>query len=404
MRKNIVATLSLLTLLAGCGGGGGSTSSTAPGTAPVDGTSNPTAGTNVGTTVTDPLTGTAAPGVPTMQLSGVAYADSTITAYNVLPDGSNGAALGPAVKGSPFVDKQFDQGGAFTMTLTTVPTGMVRLVATGGHYQPYDVDNSTQAVTAMELVAPYVTTGFNYFKITTISHLASHVLTFKAKHGATLADAFKQGMKAALKLDSGNVLVLNDVSVYKSVLQGKVESTTPYLNTSDPLNKVNRLFNTIEYFGVQYDLPTSAAVRVVAAAAENDYPLATVDGEGKPINVGKWVNNVFDESVPRTLDDLMAAGTPNGIPVKDPKTGLMVHPGVANFISQNFIEDFYLDGACRFGKTDALITHYPWYFADNVTGPTSPSFVQDCVAAAARRDYRVAWTNTSPRMNPAVSR
>ena len=86
--RNALLTVITMVTIGGCGGGGGSdggTTGNAPQTAPTPSVTAPT-------TVTNPLTGTAAPGSPTKTLFAFAYAGASVTAYSVLPDGTSGPA------------------------------------------------------------------------------------------------------------------------------------------------------------------------------------------------------------------------------------------------------------------------------------------------------------------------
>lgn len=354
LTKKLFIMLPVIALIAGCGGGAGGGATTAP------------TNTLASETVTDPLTGKVVPGTPTKNISGITYNNATVTAYSVQPDGSNGPALGPSTVAN--------FAGEFSMVLSKAPTGMVRLIATGGSYSPMNIDNTLQQNISMELVTPYVATSLSYFKISPLTHIASHAMSFRAKNGATLVEAFKAGMMSALELDIANAQLWADTTVYINLLKDSI--------TSDKQAYSSESLNAIEWFGVQYDLPSSVVVRVLAASAETDYPRSGVDGSGQAINVGKWVNGVFDEAAPLSLDTMMTLNTPDAINVIDPKTGGSVRPGVADFISRNLIMDFDIDKSCP-GYGD-ILNRYPYYHLEDTGGQFLRIPVADCTASAQR--------------------
>src|SRR5713226_2664246 len=137
----------------------------------------------------DPYTHAPASGAPTTSLSGMVMFHLTsgtmVTAYAVQPDGSNGELFGSSATSGT--------GGRFSVQLTKAPSGMVRLLASGGTFLS-EVDGTRQAYQSLELVTPYVTTDFNTFVITPVTHIASHVLSYKAsQRGFTLATAYTAG-------------------------------------------------------------------------------------------------------------------------------------------------------------------------------------------------------------------
>jgi hypothetical protein len=222
---------------------------------------------------------------------------ATVMAYAVQPDGSNGADLGVAsVTGAD---------GKFSMELTSVPTGMVRFVATGGTFTS-EADGSRQVNTATELVTPYVTSDLNFFVITPATQLMSHLITYSAKAGTDLASAYLNNLGVVRNLFGANLFLKGDWSYGINFLK-----TVPG-SAADMNNTYQDMLTGIEQLGVRYDLPSHVAVRILAAEMENQAARTGVDGSGAPINVGKWVNGSFDERQSLTLDDLAAVRNADG--------------------------------------------------------------------------------------------
>jgi hypothetical protein len=244
----------------------------------------------------------------------------------------------------------------------------------------------------MELVTPYVTTAMRDFKISPITDVAARIMTAKAKAGATLADAFKAGMRNTLELDIANILMLNDTTVYLNALKGAIKSDNMYYGAQSLDSR--ELLTGLEYFGVMFDLPAQDVWRVVAAAGENSYPLATVDGAGNAINVGGWVGGSFDPTAPVTLKALMNAKTPAALKVNDPVSGTQVAPRVAGVVNKYLILDFFVDNACFSGNTGLLEMRYPYYALD-INGQVPQA---ECDAASQRLtdlQARIATNNSS---------
>lgn len=284
--------VSVSVLLAACGGGG---STSAPATSALPATPS-----EVQKPI-DPYTNQPATGTTTSGISGVVFnaptTGATVTAYAVLPDGSNGASLG--------ISAATGTDGTFSIQLTGIPAGMVRLVATSGTYTS-EADNTTQANTSLELVTPYVTSDLNYFVITPITHIVSHLVSTKARYGATLTSAYKASVGTALSLSVPNVILKDDVNGGIDLLR-----TLPG-SGNDTLNTYQDVLTAFEWYGVRYDLPSSVVTRILAANAENDFPIAGVDGANTPINVGKWSGSAFDQTIPFTFDELTAQKNPDG--------------------------------------------------------------------------------------------
>lgn len=370
----LIASLSL----SACGGGGGGsstattpaavtppptaaapavpvTSPTTPATTPTTTPTTPATTTPVApvtptapvsTNPVDPYTGAPATGTATTMLSGVVVSNVTVgavvTAYAVQADGSNGAVLG--------VSSATGADGKYTIQLTANPSGPVRLVATNGSFVS-EADASKQANTALELVTPYITSDLNYFVITPATHLVSHVFAYQAKSGNDLAKAYMGGMQNLLSITGANPL-----------LKGNSRSGIDILKTlpgsaDDTLNTYQDLLTAIEWFGVRYDLPSNVVVRVLASHAEKP-TVAGVDGSGAPINVGKWVNGVFDEKQTKTLDELMATRI-DGTIVRA-LDGTFLHGQLESVLSNDLLQNFYRIKACSDSiALPGLLQRYP---------------------------------------------
>jgi hypothetical protein len=368
--NSTIATLIAALTLSACGGGGGGSSTGSPAAttptapaAPVAPTTpatpaepvTPTAPVTpvspvppvVAANPADPYTGQPATGTPTATVSGVVVSNvtvgATVTAYALKADGSNGAVLG--------VSALTGADGKFTMQLTSTPTGQVRFVAQSGVFVS-EADGSKQANTALELVAPYITTDLNYFVITPATHLVSHVVSYQAKSGSDLTKAYLSGVESLLSITGANV-----------ILKGNARAGIDFLKTmpgsaDDKLNTYQDLLTGIEWFAVRYDLPSSVAVRVLASHAEKR-TVAGVDGSNAPINVGKWVNGVFDEKQTLTLDELMAMRNLDGTIMRS-FDGTILHAQLESYLSNNLIQNFYRVKACADGNAlPDLLTRYP---------------------------------------------
>lgn len=269
---------------------------------------------------------------------------ATVTAYDVQADGSNGALLGTS--------SATGADGKFVMQFVNAPVGMVRFVATGGSFRS-EADATTQANTVTELVAPYVTSDLNSFVITPATHIASRVLSYKAKAGSTLVSAYAGGISTVLSLTGQNVILSGDARVGVNMLK-----TLPG-SAGDTLGTYQDLLTAIEWYGVRYDLPSSAVVRVLASYAENSFPLAGVDGKGAAINVGKWVNGKFDETVSFTFDEVTALRNNDGTLAYAPN-GIILHEDAKGYIGTSLIQYFYRAAACtNDAAKPALLQRYP---------------------------------------------
>ncbi len=366
--KTATITLGLLfsAFLAGCGGGGSSSNSSSP-TPPVGGT-NPTQPVPPPTTVTNPLTSTAAPGSPTRVIRGIAAAGATVTAYAVQANGSSGMALGPAVTA--------DKDGYFTVNTNEAPMGMIRLVATGGT-MVRALDNTTQPAGTQQLVAPFVTTDYNNFKISPLTDIAANAMASRAGKGETLANAFSSGARNVLELDSANLSLLSDSTVYLNLLKGSVKSDVRYYDMQSL--EARELLQGLEALGVMLDLPAKDVVRVVGASAQSGYAASGVDGDGTAIVAGAWANGTFDPAAPTTLKALMEAKTPDSQKVAG-SGGMLAVPRLNEYVSKYMVSDFLMDRACFTGFARDYTLRYPFYQVD------SQGRIQaaDCTAASQR--------------------
>jgi hypothetical protein len=248
----------------------------------------------------DPYTGKAATGTPTAQITGSVYnnvtAGATVTAYLLNPDGTNGAALGTATT---------NPAGAFTMTLSETPSGMIRLVATGGTFSS-EADSSTQKNESVAAVVPFVTTSLSTIVITPVTNLASASITYLAgKQGKTLKDAYTTASSSALQAVSGNNNIGDRTNGhagvdYLSIVPGSAQ---------DALGAYADALLAIEYYAVDHDLPSRVAVRLLAQSYDTGTPSQT-RSDGTAINIGQWAGNVFDETIPFKVAN-MGLGMPN---------------------------------------------------------------------------------------------
>jgi hypothetical protein len=276
--------------LAACGGGGGSSSTTTGS----NGSSTSTQPVN--NNPIDPYTNAPATGSLTAQISGEVVSGpttgATVTAYVLNADGSNGNAIGSTVT---------DASGDYTMTLTQQPTGMIRLVATGGTFTS-EADNSTQKNVSMELVAPYVTTTLDSFVITPLTHYASQRIPYLITQGKTLAQAYTTASSAALSLVTQADAIDGDTSHagvdYLSIVPGLAQDT---------LNAYSDALKALEYFDVEFDLPSHTGLRILVATslAGKD---GVVDQNGNPVNVGAWSSGVWTDDITPTVAT-MTGGT-----------------------------------------------------------------------------------------------
>lgn len=273
------------------------------------------------------------------------------------------------------------------MTFATVPTGWVRLVATGGT-KTRAFDNTVQPGGTMQLVTPFITTTQNNLRITPLTDIAANVMEANARKGAALADAFKAGMRTMLELDSANLVMLSDTTVYLNVLKGAIQSDKTYYSAQSPESA--ELLNGLDALGVALDMPTKDVMRVVGASAQGTYQLSGVDGSNNVINAGAWLGGTYDPAAPQTLKALMTAR------LSDSVNGPAVVPRLNEYVNRYIIMNNKLNNACINGDVQAFATRYPFYVLTNQG--TIPA--EDCAAASARiaalRD-RVA-TNQSTTM------
>lgn len=354
-------------LLAGCGGGTSPSAGSSNPTPPSSGTS-PTQPAPTRTTVTNPLTGTAAPGNPTKVIHGTAAVGATVTAYAVQANGSSGAALGAAVTA--------DKDGYFTVNTNEAPMGMIRLVATGGT-SVRALDNTTQPVGTQQLVAPFVTTSYNNFRISPLTDIAANAMASRASKGETLANAFSAGARNVLELDSANLPLLSDNTVHLNLLKGSVKSDVSYYDMESL--DARQLLQGLEAVGVMLDLPAKDVTRVVGASAQSSYAASGVDGAGTPIVAGAWANGTFDPAAPTTLKALMEAKTPDSQKVAG-SGGALAVPRLNEYVSKYMVSDFLMDSACLSGFALDYTRRYPFYPTDS----QGRIRAADCAAAAQR--------------------
>lgn len=350
--------------LSACGGGGGGTTAVAapavamPATPTVPASTTPTSPTiptvpatpsaPVIVNATDPYTGQPASGSSTTMVSGMVVSNVTngavVTAYAILADGSNGAVLGISAPTGP--------DGKFSMQLASVATGMVRFIAQGGAFTS-EADGSIQANTSLELVTPYITSELDFFVVTPATHIVSHLVSYKAKSGSSLAAAFTSGVNTLLTLTMQNSLLKSDLRAGINILKAVPGSS------DDTLNTYQDLLTAIEWFGVRYDLPSNVVIRILASYAEQGFPVTGIDGTNVAINVGKWTNSKFDETVPFTLDELTAIRNVDGSLILAENGGIL-HEYAKSTISTELIQYFYRVKACTDETAKAgLFLRYP---------------------------------------------
>ena len=372
----LVSTLSALVLTA-CGGGGSpsqSASSTAP---PVASTTPTVSQTAASTTVINPITGAAdGPQVSTVHTS--APIGATVDLYAVMPDGTSGAALGPT---------QTATKGTVTFTVATPISGMVRFVSKGGDPLVRASDNRFMPFGTLELVAPFVSNTENYFQVTQATHIASRVLTAKAKAGATLVEAYKAGVNAVLSLDLGNLGVTGaDVSNYWLFPTGITNKAV-----SNGTETVPALLRGIEAFGAFMDMPAIDTLRIITEAAEANFSTELKNINGTPIIAGAWVNGIFNPAAPVTFATLFNARTPDTEKVVDPITKLRGPGPVNTFISQYLILSADVHQACFSGDYLYFHSRHPYFPLDSQGHVTA--------AACADADQKLAQLAAQVKTN-----
>jgi hypothetical protein len=348
----LLAAVSTAALLAACGGGGGGSSSSAP--------SGTTSGTGGGTTTAqqnavDPYTGQPATGSSTNLISGSvvsnATAGATVTAYVLNADGTNGTAIGTAVT---------DSSGAFSMSLTQAPSGMIRLVATGGTFTS-EADASTQQNTSLELVAPYVTTTLNTFVVTPLTYYASQRMSYLVKQGQSLTTAYKTASSSAVGILSGLDVIASTNRTHSGV---DYLAITPG-SSNDTLNAYADALKALEYYGVKYDLPSHTAVRIFVdtAVAGND---GVNDQNGQPVNVGQWSGNTFNESLPLTV-----ATMGGGISVQDSVSSIVQQMNAVQACTSGDHTSYYQRFPLASGQSDYLDTSTCTTYSNNMNAITA---------------------------------
>lgn len=350
----LLVAASMAAFLSACGGGGGGSSGAA---APATGASAPGGASNPGgaggsttTNAIDPYTGVAATGTATQQVSGAVVSGlttgATVTAYTLNADGTNGNAIGSAVT---------DAQGAFSMTLTAAPAGMVRFVAVGGTFAS-EADGSTQKSTSLELVAPYVTTTLNTFVVTPLTHYASQRMAFLVGQGQTPLTAYATASSSALQIITGNDAIASSNRThggvdYLSIVPG---------STQDTLNSYADALTGLEYYGVKFDLPSHTTVRIFVDTAVPGLD-GVNDKTGQPENVGQWSSGIFDESLPLTVTTMTG-----GFSVQDGVTGIVQQMIAAQACASGDHSSYYLRFPLAAGQADFLDTATCAAYTNNI--------------------------------------
>jgi len=263
-----------------------------------------------------------------------ATAGATVTIYALNNDGTNGNAIGSAIT---------DASGAFTATLRQAPTGMIRIVATGGTFIS-EADASTQNNASLELVAPYVTTALNTFIVTPVTHYASQRISFLVKQGQSLISAYSKASSAAVSVLSGLDAIASTNRAHSGV---DYLSITPG-SSQDTLNAYADTLKALEYYGVKYDLPSHTTVRIFIATsiAGNN---GVTDQNGQAVNVGAWSGQVFNESAPLTV-----ASMAGGISVQDAVASIVQQMNAAQACASGDHTAFYARFPLAAGQSDYL--------------------------------------------------
>ncbi len=105
-------------------------------------------------------------------VNGVVYkgasVGSTVTGYEVNADGSNGTALGTATT---------DAAGAFSLALSALPPGALRLTATGGNYKSEFDGTTVTGTSSVSALLDSVTTPVSGVAITPVSEFVNSYTT-----------------------------------------------------------------------------------------------------------------------------------------------------------------------------------------------------------------------------------
>lgn len=80
-------------------------------------------------------------------------------------------------------------------------------------------------------------------------------------------------------------------------------------SSGDALSAYADALNSVEAYGVQYDLPSSVSVQVLAQSQLTGTASSTLPN-GNAINIGQWQSGVFNPAAPYTLGQLEANGAP----------------------------------------------------------------------------------------------
>ncbi|WP_233810310.1 hypothetical protein [Paraburkholderia sp. HP33-1] len=301
-----------------------------------------------------------------------ATAGSTVTAYMLGADGSNGTVIGTATTAAD---------GTFSMTLNHTPyatASFVRFVATGGTYVSTS-DGTTQANGSLELVTPFITTAFSHFVITPLTLVASQRMAQVTSTGGSVVNGYTGGASMVLSLIGMTDPILpQDTGTpgvdYLALVPG---------SAADTLNAYADALNAIEAYGVEYDLPSSVVGHVLSQSQLSGQASATLP-DGAAINIGEWQGGTFDTTALYTLAMLEAADA-NIPPYAEMHQYIMWEYARADCASGNYAPYF-----ARF----PLQTGEPNMFTQGGACTTYDSYV-------AAIDARVA---TNQRSAPLVSR
>lgn len=341
----VLVAASMMAFLAACGGGGGGGNSSTSGSGTSSGTDTSTGNGSTGTgsttvNATDPYTQQPATGTATQQVTGTVTSGltpgATVTAYALNTDGTNGNALGSAVT---------DANGAFSMTLTQAPSGMVRFVATGGTFAS-EADSSTQKNTTLELVTPYVTSTLSNFVITPLTYYASQRISYLVSTGQTLLTAYATASSAALQLVTGNEAIASSNRTHGGVDYLAIQPGS----SQDTLNAYSDALTAIEYYGVKFDLPSHTVVRILVTTALPGMN-GVNDKNGQAVNVGQWSNGIFDESLPLTV-----ATMTGGFSVQDGIAGITQQMNAVQACTSGDHSTYYQKFPLASGQSDYLDT------------------------------------------------
>ncbi|QOU76444.1 hypothetical protein JAB4_059440 (plasmid) [Janthinobacterium sp. HH102] len=345
--NNKILVAILFVALTGCGGGGAGSQTTpdVPVVVVPPVVVPPVVVPPVSANPIDPYTNLPTNGSAISVLNGIVFNTNgaIVNAYVVQADGANGALVGTS--------QPSDMSGKFQIQFSKIPSGMLRLVSAGGSTISL-VDNAKQENVGLEIVIPYLTSDTDNLVITPLTSIISHLVSYKAKEGATLNSAFIASNNTVLSISSPNIILKDDTRIGMSLLK-----TYPG-SLADTNSTYIDVLKAFEWFGVRYDLPSKTVTRVLSSYSENAFPLSGVNGKNISINVGKWVGAGFDDSYPFVLDELTAQKNADGTNII--VGGIVIHEYVKNYIATDLIQYFYRNSACLSDdKAASLFSRYP---------------------------------------------